>query len=305
MSNMSDSNKVISITGYSSGWNSRVNYDGNSLMNTNYNENNGLIENVSFDSQEDNNNSLMEQSFTIFMSAVNGAGLGVSNIGESLIPSNPVLGLALTVTGLLMSNASDDSNGSGIGSNTLYALLSCTGLENRMIDFMKRGGQAKSSLIESLPSAMTLTSNIGYGTFALTGANMIVQILSGKSVKEVLSTSSQTLLESTVWTVTGSCLEVILTPYVGEPTAKILSQSAASVATTYCTAPFTDENGNVSQAWCGAAEVGIVGGIAGGTYAAAAIGLSVVPGAAVVLGAAALGYFLVVGIKSLVDLGGE
>lgn len=309
-------NKSIKVGSFSSGLNGKYTPEIYELKDLK----NGEIENVNFDDNDsettshpqvvidpnvtfgvdvnheaiplDSNNTTSDNSTfdDILGYILNGSGLASISVGGALASTNPVLASVLTVLGVGATFASDDFE---MNANSWYGLASCTPMEQGIVDYLS------GSLITS---GISIIDSSVYGSIALTLVNAGVQIASGASVAEVLDKAPQTILESTVWVITDTCVTAIASTVLGPQLGKMVGSSAASVASNLCTEPFKDENGNVQQDWCIAAEVGVLGGVAAGGYIAAAAGVAAAcPVAAIVLGCAALGYFAVVGVKELID----
>ena len=223
--------------------------------------------------------------------AINGVGLSFIALGKDIAKVNPAVGGTLIAAGMAGTLTADDGN---IGSNAIYGGLSVTPIEDRIASLLKYNSKFNYG-------GISLVGDVGWGSLALFAMNGLTQIIGGAKPKEVLATSPQTLLESTVWTVTGTCVESVLTPFVGPAVGKIAGQTCASIATSACTKPFTDENGNVSQKWCLVGEAGIVGGIAGGAGLLSTGVIAATPPGLVILGCAAVGYGLVTEAKYKYD----
>lgn len=233
--------------------------------------------------------------------ALNGIGLAEVYYGTALMSANPWAGLILTGTGLVGAFASDEYQ---MNANTWYALASTTGLESEISQYLTSKLPGGLKIIEETAGS-AIGGAIG-GSAALTAMNMTVQAINGDSFEEIMDKAPQTILESTVWVVTDTCVTPIVSAALGPQVGKAVGSMAASIASNNCTEPFKDEQGNVQQDWCVAAEVGVLGGVVTGGCIAAAAGIAAAcPVAAIVLGCAIVGYCLVWGIKEVVDFANE
>ena len=231
-----------------------------------------------------NNETFMDKLENFFQAVINGAGLTCISAGQALAGSNPALACILCALGMAGTYASD---GYEVNANTLYAGLSLTGLENKIVEILS--GPAASSLAAG---GTSLAGSIGYGTIALLIANVAVQAMQGKNIEEIAASSPETLLQTTVWVVVDKCVGSVAGPMAGSV--------CASVASNYCTQPFLNEDGSVNQGWCLAAEGGVIIG-SGVGIALVSAGVASGPVGWIVLGCAAAGYGLVALSKGAYD----